>query len=672
MSHQQLRLPGMELDQMMAEDSEAEGHDSNNGDDDYQLLSDEEPDLDDNEEDEDIFELSDVEVSSKKRKRPVRKSAKSKKIKKEVDEFKGLDDGNELAYQTRLAAWVSKREAYRAMIGSKNQASLNQSNEEETDDRKEWEKPHPIHGEMKIDGRFKIPGDIFTSLFDYQKTGVQWLWELYSQKVGGIIGDEMGLGKTIQIVAFIAGLHYSGLLKKPVIIVCPATVMRQWVNEFHRWWPPLRVVILHAIGSGMDSAKEARLESSLENSEGDSVKLPGVKKQSGAASIVDNVMKNGQKKDVVIYRLMTAGSIEEKIYHRQIFKQFLTNKILKDPKQRRFFKMNDLHDLFTLGDLGDGTETGGMFSGAERNFNKGDNNAKGKKKKRVRLNDNEDDFMQVAKMAGVSSLEDFQGGAEATGLRDEDSSVSTANDEEQGSSANGTKDEDRIMEGIFAKSGVHSSLEHDAIMSQAMPDQLLVEKEASRVAKSAVEALRASRKIARKAEIGVPTWTGRFGSAGRAGGGSNMSRSSSSSPGSSSRRFGASSNSMSSASILQGMRRKRELERGAPAPVGRFGNNNSSRGQTRSASATPDPLPSLSSPAVPNPPKTHEEKIKSICEYLNKQNGYEAKSKDIINNCGIMVSDVQEVANIRQTLKEISEWDGRIGKWVLKQEFREN
>ncbi|KAF5132613.1 hypothetical protein DV495_001079 [Geotrichum candidum] len=672
MSHQQLRLPGMELDQMMAEDSEAEGHDSNNGDDDYQLLSDEEPDLEDNEEDEDNFELSDVEVSSKKRKRPVRKSAKSKKIKKEVDEFKGLDDGNELAYQTRLAAWVSKREAYRAMIDSKNQASLNQSNEEETDDRKEWEKPHPIHGEMKIDGRFKIPGDIFTSLFDYQKTGVQWLWELYSQKVGGIIGDEMGLGKTIQIVAFIAGLHYSGLLKKPVIIVCPATVMRQWVNEFHRWWPPLRVVILHAIGSGMDSAKEARLESSLENSEGDSVKLPGVKKQSGAASIVDNVMKNGQKKDVVIYRLMTAGSIEEKIYHRQIFKQFLTNKILKDPKQRRFFKMNDLHDLFTLGDLGDGTETGGMFSGAERNFNKGDNNAKGKKKKRVRLNDNEDDFMQVAKMAGVSSLEDFQGGAEATGLRDEDSSVSTANDEEQGSSANGTKDEDRIMEGIFAKSGVHSSLEHDAIMSQAMPDQLLVEKEASRVAKSAVEALRASRKIARKAEIGVPTWTGRFGSAGRAGGGSNMSRSSSSSPGSSSRRFGASSNSMSSASILQGMRRKRELERGAPAPVGRFGNNNSSRGQTRSPSATPDPLPSVSSPAVANPPKTHEEKIKSICEYLNKQNGYEAKSKDIINNCGIVVSDVQEVANIRQTLKEIAEWDGRIGKWVLKQEFREN
>ena len=45
----------------------------------------------------------------------------------------------------------------------------------------------------------------------------------------------------------------------------------------------------------------------------------------------------GQTKDVTIYRLMTSGTIEEKIYHRQIYKQFLTNKILKDPKQKRFF-----------------------------------------------------------------------------------------------------------------------------------------------------------------------------------------------------------------------------------------------------------------------------------------------------------------------------------------------
>ena len=71
----------------------------------------------------------------------------------------------------------------------------------------------------------------------------------------------------------------------------------------------------------------------------------------------------GQKKDVTIYRLMTAGTIEEKIYHRQIFKQFLTNKILKDPKQRRFFKSNDLRELFTLSDeKAKDTETGEIFA----------------------------------------------------------------------------------------------------------------------------------------------------------------------------------------------------------------------------------------------------------------------------------------------------------------------
>ncbi|KAH8036258.1 hypothetical protein HPB51_021929 [Rhipicephalus microplus] len=73
----------------------------------------------------------------------------------------------------------------------------------------------------------------------------------------------------------------------------------------------------------------------------------------------------GQRRDVTIYRLLTAGTIEEKIYHRQIFKQFLTNRVLKDPKQRRFFKTNDLYELFTLPDDNkkQRTETSAIFAG---------------------------------------------------------------------------------------------------------------------------------------------------------------------------------------------------------------------------------------------------------------------------------------------------------------------
>lgn len=79
----------------------------------------------------------------------------------------------------------------------------------------------------------------------------------------------------------------------------------------------------------------------------------------------------GQKNPVTVYRLITAGTIEEKIYQRQIFKTALTNKILQDPRQRRLFSQRDLKDFFTLksdvGSVASGgyglTETGEISNG---------------------------------------------------------------------------------------------------------------------------------------------------------------------------------------------------------------------------------------------------------------------------------------------------------------------
>ncbi len=79
----------------------------------------------------------------------------------------------------------------------------------------------------------------------------------------------------------------------------------------------------------------------------------------------------GQRQAVTVYRLITAGTIEEKIYQRQIFKTALTNQVLQDPRQRRMFSQKDLKDLFTLKtDVnsvtkgGDGvTETGQLTKG---------------------------------------------------------------------------------------------------------------------------------------------------------------------------------------------------------------------------------------------------------------------------------------------------------------------
>lgn len=73
----------------------------------------------------------------------------------------------------------------------------------------------------------------------------------------------------------------------------------------------------------------------------------------------------GQKKHVTIYRLITRGTIEEKVYHRQVFKQMLTNRVLKDPKQTQLFKKSELYDLFTLGREDDDVHTSDMFGDQE-------------------------------------------------------------------------------------------------------------------------------------------------------------------------------------------------------------------------------------------------------------------------------------------------------------------
>lgn len=73
---------------------------------------------------------------------------------------------------------------------------------------------------------------------------------------------------------------------------------------------------------------------------------------------------------MTVYRLITRGTIEEKVYHRQIYKHFLTNKILKNPQQRRFFKARDMKDLFTFNDEENGTtETSNIFRQLSEDLN---------------------------------------------------------------------------------------------------------------------------------------------------------------------------------------------------------------------------------------------------------------------------------------------------------------
>ena len=49
-----------------------------------------------------------------------------------------------------------------------------------------------------------------------------------------------------------------------------------------------------------------------------------------------------------------SGTIEEKIYHRQIFKHLLSKRILVDPRQSQKLSAKNLRDLFTLTEYDDG------------------------------------------------------------------------------------------------------------------------------------------------------------------------------------------------------------------------------------------------------------------------------------------------------------------------------
>ncbi|CAD0114444.1 unnamed protein product [Aureobasidium uvarum] len=1029
-SHRNLRMPGFAEDEKSEPEEEEEEEEfpeerpskrrrlksKGNGkgpaeeDEDMELESAQEeeedeyiPDLDDKElaavgesnddeepEDEDVdgdFSLG-TSGTSKRKMGAKRVTKKSQQAANAQEDLAGIDDGNEKVYQARLQSWVRRRSAARRKHqGSAKSAGepidVDMEHDEDGEDKPnqegedEWHLPHPTQTDAEFEGGYRIPGDIYPSLFDYQKTGVQWLWELYSQQVGGIIGDEMGLGKTIQIISFIAGLHYSKKVTKPILIVCPATVMKQWVNEFHRWWPPLRVSILHTSGSGMlDVKREDRLEDDLDNfdfdgnpikpskgnksakrivdkvqrdghvlvttysglqtyaehlipmeweycvlDEGHKIRNPNTAitiyskeirthnriilsgtpmqnnltelwslfdfvfpmrlgtlvsfkqqfetpiKQGGYANasnlqvetamkcaetlkdtispyllqrfkvdvasdlpkkservlfckltkpqrdayeyflnsgdmtailagkrqalygidilrkicnhpdltehktlsikadynygnanksgkmqvvkalleiwkknghktllfaqhrimldilerfiremgginylrmdgntsikdrqtLVDKFNKNpdlhvfllttkvgglgvnltgadrviiydpdwnpstdvqarerawrlGQKREVEIYRLMTAGTIEEKIYHRQIFKQFLTNKILRDPKQRQTFQLRDLHDLFTLGEAtADGqTETGSIFKGTEVQLSgpkADDPDSKTTEEQQAEATTAAEKAAKVKEMqsiVGVSHTEDFQGEEERPAPAAEDSTENGTN----------TRDE-RMLGAIFARSGVTSALSHDDIISgnsgsrKVTADPEIIAKEAKRVAAIAAAELKKAGEIARNLPAGSVSWTGTFGTAGR--------------PETPSRRggFGAS-------------RGRGGMSRGGPSSTSILSHLSARQGITSSRHSTPSTSTSRAATPSAQPQPKGREFLALIRDYLLAHGG-KVYTQNLIDHFNRFCGSAQRTAEFKEMLKVIAVLEkgsrGR-GKWVLREEYK--
>ncbi len=86
-------------------------------------------------------------------------------------------------------------------------------------------------------------GDLEGVLRPYQKHGVAWLSFLRENAFGGILADEMGLGKTLQTLAFFRAAQAEE--RVPRLVVCPTSLVFNWVAEAKKFTPTLRVLALH-------------------------------------------------------------------------------------------------------------------------------------------------------------------------------------------------------------------------------------------------------------------------------------------------------------------------------------------------------------------------------------------------------------------------------------------
>jgi SNF2 family DNA or RNA helicase len=84
---------------------------------------------------------------------------------------------------------------------------------------------------------------------------VAWLAFLAKFGFGACLADDMGLGKTIQALAYLLHEKEQERLNRPALLICPTSVVGNWVKEAQRFAPTLRVRVHHG-GSRIKSVKE--------------------------------------------------------------------------------------------------------------------------------------------------------------------------------------------------------------------------------------------------------------------------------------------------------------------------------------------------------------------------------------------------------------------------------
>ena len=164
---------------------------------------------------------------------------------------------------------------------------------------------HPAQQEDKT--LQKILDDTLQArLRPYQYQGVQWLWGLYSLRLGGCLADDMGLGKTIQVLSLLLLAKHHESKLNPHLLIIPASLLGNWQSEIDRFAPSLRVFMAHGSSQKKEEVPDFSDIDLVITTYGNVHRLPWMEQVSFNSIILDeaqNIKNPGTKQTLTIKKL---------------------------------------------------------------------------------------------------------------------------------------------------------------------------------------------------------------------------------------------------------------------------------------------------------------------------------------------------------------------------------
>lgn len=104
---------------------------------------------------------------------------------------------------------------------------------------KKWERWN--HAEDLL---YTKPKTVKAELRRYQQKGYEWMNLMAEVNAGTLLADDMGLGKTLQTITSMA-YWLTINPKSRYLIVCPASLIYNWKNEFDKFMPKAKLMVFH-------------------------------------------------------------------------------------------------------------------------------------------------------------------------------------------------------------------------------------------------------------------------------------------------------------------------------------------------------------------------------------------------------------------------------------------